>query len=95
VEQVAEQLGRAISTAHTYLEAYIRHRRAADVSRWISNRELEQVKVVVQYAGSSRLRPIFDALHGRVAYDRIRIAIACLENQTATDVNGNMFAESS
>jgi ATP-dependent DNA helicase RecQ len=94
VEQVAERLGRAASTVHSYLEAYIRHRRITDVSQWVSQRELEQVKVVIQYAGSSRLRPIFDALHGRVSYDRIRIAMAWLESQTVKGQDSNAPIES-
>jgi hypothetical protein len=44
---------------------------------------LEQVAVVVQHAGAERLKPIYDALHGRVGYERIRIAVACLANQAA------------
>jgi ATP-dependent DNA helicase RecQ len=85
VDEVTEQLGRATSTVYGYLEAYIRQRRINDATRWISRRELDQVEVVVQYAGNNRLRPIYDALHGRVAYDRIRIAVACLANKFETN----------
>jgi hypothetical protein len=88
VEEVATQLGRAISTSYGYLEAYIRQRGITDASRWISRHDLEQVGVVVQYAGSSRLRPIYDALHGRVGYERIRVAVACLANRASDDGGG-------
>jgi ATP-dependent DNA helicase RecQ len=83
VEEVAQQLGRATSTVYGYLEAYIRQRRITDGTRWLSRREFDQIEVVARYAGSSRLKPIYEALHGRVPYDRIRVAIACLANQTA------------
>jgi ATP-dependent DNA helicase RecQ len=84
VEEVAERLQRAISTTCGYLEAYIQHRRVADASRWVPPHELQQVEVVVQYAGAERLKPIYEALHGRVDYDKIRIAIACLANRAGS-----------
>jgi ATP-dependent DNA helicase RecQ len=80
-EQVAERLGRALSTTMGYLETYIRQRGSTDATPWILRREREQVRVVAQYAGTDRLKPIHDALHGRVDYDRIRIALACLANE--------------
>jgi ATP-dependent DNA helicase RecQ len=80
-EQVAERLGRATSTTMGYLETYIRQRGITDATPWISPRELEQVKVVAQYAGTERLKPIHEALNGRVDYDHIRIALACLANE--------------
>ena len=85
VEQVAERLGRAVSTTYGYLEAYIRHRRVTDATRWIPRGELEEIEAAVQPAGSERLKPIHEALGGRIGYERIRIAVACLANQT-TDV---------
>ena len=85
VEQAAERLGRAISTTYGYLESYIRQRGITDVSPWISPRELQQVEAVVQHAGAERLKPIHDALHGRISYEQLRIAVACLENQAAVN----------
>jgi ATP-dependent DNA helicase RecQ len=83
VEQVAERLGRAVSTTYGYLEAYIRHRKITDASRWVPAGELEQIEVAAQHAGTSRLKPIFDALHGRIGYEQIRVAVACLANRAA------------
>ncbi len=82
-EEAATRLGRALSTTYGYLESYIRQRRITDPARWVSRRELEQVAVVVQHAGAERLKPIHEALHGRVDYERIRIVLACLANQVA------------
>ncbi|MEX2309316.1 MAG: DNA helicase RecQ [Pirellulales bacterium] len=87
VEEAAAQLGRAISTTYGYLESYIRHRRVTDASRWLSRKELEQIEAVVQHAGAERLKPIYEALHGRIGYERIRIAVACLANQSAAGSN--------
>jgi ATP-dependent DNA helicase RecQ len=80
-EEAAERLGRALSTTYGYLESYVRQRGVTDPTRWISRRELEQVAVVVQHAGDERLKPIHEALHGRVGYERIRIAVASLANR--------------
>lgn len=80
VEQVAERLGRAPKTVFGYLESYVRHRRVRDVSPWLDRTELDLVETAVQDAGADRLRPIFDALGGRVSYEHIRIAVACIEN---------------
>jgi ATP-dependent DNA helicase RecQ len=82
IEQVAERLGRAISTTYGYLEAYIRHRKVTDAGRWISRDELDQIEAVVQHAGTQQLKPIYDALHGRIGYEHIRLVVACLANQT-------------
>jgi ATP-dependent DNA helicase RecQ len=84
VEQIAEQMQLAISTTNQYLEAYIHVRGISDVTRWISEYELEQIQVIAQYAGTARLKPIHEALHSRVPYETIRIAIACLKNRRAT-----------
>jgi ATP-dependent DNA helicase RecQ len=83
VEQVAERLGRAESTTYGYLESYIRHRRVTDATRWIPRRDLAEIESAVETAGTERLKPIHEALGGRVSYERIRIAMACMANQTA------------
>ncbi len=80
VEQVAERLGRAVSTTYGYLDAYIRQRKVTDASHWIAQR-VEQIEAVADYSGAQRLKPIYEALHGRIGYERIRIAVACLANR--------------
>jgi ATP-dependent DNA helicase RecQ len=82
VEEAAERLDRAVSTTYGYLEAYIRHRRITDPTPWISSDELQQVEAAVQIAGAERLRPIHDALDGRIGYERIRLALVCLGNRS-------------
>jgi ATP-dependent DNA helicase RecQ len=89
-EEVAERLGRARSTAYGYLESYIRHRRITAPEPWLSHRELEEVEVIARYAGTQWLRPIYEALHGRVPYERIRIALACIANIQAAQPAGEL-----
>lgn len=81
VEEVAERLGRAISTVHGYLDTYIRHRRVMDPVRWVSPAEVEQIAAIAQQQGDFRLKPIYDALNGEIGYERIRIVVGCLQNQ--------------
>jgi ATP-dependent DNA helicase RecQ len=83
VEEVAQRMSRAVSTTYGYLEAYVRHRRITDPARWVPQREVEQVAAAVAQNGGERLKAIYDALNGRVGYERIRIAVACLENRAS------------
>jgi ATP-dependent DNA helicase RecQ len=81
IEQAAERLGRAVSTTFGYLEAYVRQRRISDASRWVPREELDQIEAAARRVGIQRLKPIYDALDGRIGYDSIRIAVACLANR--------------
>jgi ATP-dependent DNA helicase RecQ len=83
VEEVAERLGRAVSTIYGYLDAYIRHRRVVDPVQWVEPHEVEKITAVAQQMGDSRLKPIYDALKGEIGYERIRIVVGCLHNQQA------------
>jgi ATP-dependent DNA helicase RecQ len=81
IEQVAERMSRAVSTTLGYLEAYIRHRQVTDASRWIPTSEVRQIEAAAEEVGTQRLRPIYDALDGRIVYERIRIVVACIANR--------------
>jgi ATP-dependent DNA helicase RecQ len=83
VEEAAQRLGRALSTTYGYLDAYIQHRRIIDPLPWVANDELQQITAAVEETGADKLKPIYDALDGRIGYERIRIAVACLKNRAA------------
>jgi len=83
VEEAAKRLDRAVSTTYSYLEAYVRHRRVVDPVPWVPASEVAAIAAAVQQTGADRLKTIYDALEGRVGYERIRIAVACLENRVA------------
>jgi ATP-dependent DNA helicase RecQ len=85
VEQAAERLGRAVSTTNGYLDAYVRQRKITDVSPWVPHGELEEIEAAAEQVGGQRLKPIYDALGGRIPYERIRIALVCLANRTADE----------
>jgi ATP-dependent DNA helicase RecQ len=83
VEQAAQRLGRAVSTTNGYLDAYVRQRKITDVSTWVPRHELEEIETAAEQVGGQRLKPIFEALGGRIPYERIRIALVCLANRAA------------
>jgi ATP-dependent DNA helicase RecQ len=89
VEEVATKLGRAQSTTFGYLESYIRHRHATDATPWISTAEFHQIESAAEVAGITRLKPIYEALEGRIGYEQIRITLACLANRAAEYSSSN------
>jgi ATP-dependent DNA helicase RecQ len=85
VEEVAARLGRALSTTYGYLDAYVRHRRVIDPVPWVTPVEFAEIAAAAERLSELRLKPIHEALGGRIGYERIRIAMVCLANQTAAD----------
>jgi ATP-dependent DNA helicase RecQ len=82
VDEVAAQLGRAPSTVWGYLEAYIRHRQISDATPWVEKRTFEIVENAATETGAMRLKPIHQALEGKVSYEQIRIVLACLSSDS-------------
>ncbi len=77
VAEVSRQMNRASSTVHEYLCEYIAARQINDPSRWVPPELAEKIALVASYADTDRLRPIHDALHGRIGYEAIKIVVAC------------------
>jgi ATP-dependent DNA helicase RecQ len=86
VEEVAQQLGRAMSTTYGYLDAYLRHRKVVDPVPWLASQEFEEIADAVRNTGAERLKNIYETLGGRVGYEHIRIAVVCLQNRAAAPV---------
>ena len=83
IPEVAQRLNRANSTVTEYLVDYIAARQITDPTRWVEPSLAETIVAVTTYVDSDRLRPIYDALHGQVGYDSIRITLACERNRVA------------
>ncbi len=92
VPEVAQQLSRANSTVLEYLIDYIAARQITDPTRWVEKPLAETIAVVASYADSDRLRPIYDALHGQVGYEAIKIVVACEKNR-AEALTRNLHSE--
>lgn len=84
-DEVAAQLDRAISTVTNYLTKFIYARRQDDATAWISEDLVRRVETVLDRLGSERLKPIFEALEESVAYDDIRIVVACRNVREETE----------
>ncbi|MEZ6090563.1 MAG: RQC domain-containing protein [Pirellulaceae bacterium] len=81
IEAVMQQTGRARSTVVGYLNDYLRLDRITDPSPWVEAGIADKVEQVLPETGIERLRPIFDALDGRIDYDSIRIVSTCWWNR--------------
>jgi ATP-dependent DNA helicase RecQ len=84
VEEVAQRMGRAVSTTLAYLVEFVRHEKRSDPAPWVDAATAERIATAAREVGGDRLKPIFEALAGTVAYDQIRIVIACAKNATAS-----------
>lgn len=80
-EEVCIKSGNAASTVTQHLCAWIEEAKPESLAPWVRTetaRQVEQTIDSLQKEERGRLRPIFDALHGEVGYDQIRIVISGL-----------------
>ncbi len=80
VTEVAQQMQRAESTTHGYLQAYIRHKKITDPGRWVESETIVNVTAAIEQVGVGPLKPIFVALDEKVSYNDIRVVMECLKN---------------
>ena len=80
LEEVAERLGRARSTAAGYLQAYIRQNGVDDPSPWVPAETVRKARDAFEECGLARLKPAYEHLEGAVSYDDLRIVAACMAN---------------
>ena len=83
VSQVVAVLDRAESTVHGYLSKFLDEESITDPTPWVDAELTEKIEQAIQNSEGDRLRPIFDALEGKVAYEQIRIVLTCLRNREA------------
>jgi ATP-dependent DNA helicase RecQ len=81
VQEVAQKLGRALSTTYGYLMFYIDEHKITDPTPWVDAATVERITQAIDQVGVERLKPIFDALEGTVPYEQIRIVVGCLKNR--------------
>jgi ATP-dependent DNA helicase RecQ len=80
IEDVARQTERARSTTVQYLIDFIEQQAVSDPTHWMAADVYERICNAAKEHGSEMLKPIFEALGGEVAYEEIRIALACRRN---------------
>lgn len=81
LDEVCTKLGRAQSTVSGYLAEYIRIDHVTDPSRWVSPENIATIESVLHLSEDGRLKPIYDALEGKISYEDIRIVITCREQR--------------
>ncbi|MBM4068840.1 MAG: DNA helicase RecQ [Planctomycetes bacterium] len=78
VEDVMHQTTRARSTVMGWLADFIRREHPASISAWVSDDVYARVAAAAKQVGMERLKPIFEALEGKIPYDEIRLVVSHL-----------------
>lgn len=81
IAEVAQKLKRATSTVADYLSEYLQSERITDATPWVDAQKIAAVEAAAATQGDQRLKPIFEALEGKVAYEEIRIVLTCRRNR--------------
>ena len=79
VSDVAEKIGKAVSTTARYLDQYIVHNKITDPSPWVDAPTAQLITAAIEKVGPKPLKPIFVELDEQVPYDQIRVVVACVE----------------
>jgi ATP-dependent DNA helicase RecQ len=78
VEEVTRETEWSRSKALDYLQEYVRARRPASLTPWVSDEVRDRVASAARRVGTDRLKPIYLALGEQVPYDDIRLVVAQL-----------------
>jgi ATP-dependent DNA helicase RecQ len=84
IEDVVNLTGRARSTITGYLADFIVTERPRTIDRWIDREHYDAITPVAARLGTERLKPIYDEFEGRLSYDTIRVVVAHVVAQTAS-----------
>lgn len=81
VEQVAEKLGRALSTTRQYLTDFLRFDGRTSPEPWLDSAVFDRIAAVATDYPDERLKPLFEYFEGTISYDDLRVAMICLRNR--------------
>jgi ATP-dependent DNA helicase RecQ len=81
IDLACSQLGRAVATVTEYLVEWIEAERPASIAPWVAPELQARIGAVLRQSEDGRLKPVFDALGGKVAYEAIRITMAFLRSE--------------
>ena len=87
-EEVAQLIGRAVSTVEGYLTSYLTESRVTDPSRWVTAEAAAVIERAIDQVGDERLKPIFEHLEGQQPYPAIRAVVICRRNKKGTGEPG-------
>ncbi len=75
-DEIGAAIDRRPGTLAEYLEEFLATNRPESIDPWVDRSIQAQVLEAARYAPEGRLKPIFQALGGRVPYEQIRFVIA-------------------
>jgi ATP-dependent DNA helicase RecQ len=75
LEEVVRATGRSAGTVLSYLEDYVSDVRPESLAPWVDDEVYERVATVASQQQGSLLKPVFEALGGRVSYENIRVVM--------------------
>jgi ATP-dependent DNA helicase RecQ len=75
LEEVVRATGRSAGTVLLYLEDYVGDVRPESVAPWVDDEVYERVAAAASKQEGSLLKPVFEALGGRVSYENIRVVM--------------------
>ena len=87
VEEVATRMGRTFSTTLGYLVQFFQHERRTDPAPWVDAAVAQRIEAAVREVGGQRLKPIYEALGGKVPYEQIRIVMSCVRGLRSASSN--------
>ncbi len=86
LEEVAEKLGRAVSTVAGYLQDFLRHEKITDPTPWVDEPTRDSILENLHLLEEGRMKPMYEFFAGKISYDSIRIVLACHRNaQSASE----------
>jgi len=87
--EVAQLMGRALSTVEGYLTSYLTESRVTDPSPWVGAEDAAVIERAIEQVGDERLKPIFEFLAGQQPYAAIRVVVSCRRNRAAKGDGGH------
>ena len=83
IPEVAEQIGRAISTAAGYLTEFIQAKQITDPSPWVGTETAEKIRAAVNEVGDlTKMAPVKQVLGEEYSYEQIRVVMECVKVET-------------
>ncbi len=81
VAEVAQQLGRAVTTTEQYLTDYLRTNGITDPTPWVPAELFEKITTAAMTLPDELLKPLFEHFEGTIPYHVLRVAVICLRNR--------------
>tara|TARA_R110002073_G_scaffold5624_27_gene34717 strand:- start:4009 stop:6243 length:2235 start_codon:yes stop_codon:yes gene_type:complete len=80
IEEVAEKLGRAVSTVVGYLQDFLRQEKITDPSPWVDEQTRDSILGNLHLVEEGRIKPMHEFFEGKISYEAIRVVLTCHQN---------------